>query len=290
LSTKSIEKIINPPPYHWVGDGFKVHTFFPSSEIDRARMSPFFLLDYNAKMKLEPSKVQRGVGPHPHRGLETVTVSYHGKIAHHDSLGNGGIIEEGDVQWMTAGAGILHKEYHEKEFSKSGGLFQMVQLWVNLPKKDKFAQPNYQNLISTKMGKIELPNNGGSINIIAGKMDHTSGPATFFTPLHLYDIKLNKGNNLKLSFPKDYNTGMLLLEGNIQINDDEIAQTDQFVLFQNDGESFTISAQEDSSILLMSGEPINEPIYPYGPFLMNTKSEIVEAIEDYNSGKFGHLD
>ncbi len=287
---KKIENIIAPPPYHWVGDGFKVHTFFPSSDIDKSRMSPFFLLDYNAKTEFTPSDKPRGVGPHPHRGFETVTIDYHGKVAHHDSAGNSGVIHEGDVQWMTAGSGILHKEYHEESFSKTGGIFQMVQLWVNLPKKHKMTEPKYQALVHAKMGKVELPNNSGVVNIIAGEYQKVNGPAKTFTPINLFDIRLNENADVSFELPENYNTGLLLLDGTITTNDSDTVKTDQFVLFGNNGTTIKISATEDSVILLLSGEPLNEPIFQYGPFLMNTKKEIAEAIDDFNNGKFGHLE
>jgi len=287
---KNVEKIFNPPPYHWVGDGFKVHTFFPSIGIDKARMSPFYLLDYNAKMEFAPSDTQRGVGPHPHRGFETVTIAFNGSVAHHDSAGNSGVINEGDVQWMTAGKGVLHKEYHEKEFSKRGGAFQMVQLWVNLPSKYKMTDPNYQALEYDKMGKFELPDNNGIVNIIAGEFNGIKGPATTFTPIYIYDIHINKKTDLSIKLPKEFNTGVLILDGSININGSDTAETDQFALFKNDGEVFNISTKDKAKVLVLSGKPINETIFQYGPFLMNTKSEIIEAIDDYNDGKFGHLD
>ena len=287
---KKIEKFITPPPHHWVGDGFKVHTLFPSNDIEKSRMSPFFLLDYNAKTEFPPSDIPKGVGPHPHRGFETVTIAYRGKVAHHDSAGNSGVIHEGDVQWMTAGSGILHKEYHEKSFSKAGGLFQMVQLWVNLPKKYKMTEPKYQALVHDKMGKVELPNNTGIINIIAGKYQNVKGPAFTFTPINLFDIRLNKNADVSFEIPDKYNTAILILSGTITVNDSDTVKTDQFILFGNSGETVKISAIEESVILLLSGEPINEPIFQYGPFLMNTKKEIIEAFDDFNSGKFGHLE
>ncbi len=287
---KKIEKIISPPPHHWVGDGFKVHTFLPSIEIDKSRMSPFFLLDYNAKTKFPPSDNSRGVGPHPHRGFETVTIDYHGKVAHHDSAGNSGVIHEGDVQWMTAGSGILHKEYHEKSFSKAGGIFQMVQLWVNLPAKYKMSEPKYQALVHDKMGKVELPNNGGIVNIIAGEYKKVKGPAKTFTPVNLFDIRLNKNADVSFELPENYNSAILILDGTITINGSDTAQTDQFVLFGNSGTTLKISAAEESVILLLSGEPLNEPIFQHGPFLMNTKKEIIEAYDDFNNGKFGYLE
>src|SRR5688572_25409953 len=192
-NNRSIEMIVPAPAPHLVGDGFRVHNFFPNNVIDKKRMSPFFLMDYNSKIEFAPSEVPRGVGVHPHRGFETVTIAYHGKVAHHDSTGNGGIIGEGDVQWMTAGSGILHKEYHEKEYSQKGGPFQMVQLWVNLPAKDKMSEPNYQPLKYSEMGKYQLPDNNGLVNIIAGEYKGVKGPVSTFTPINLLDVKLNNG-------------------------------------------------------------------------------------------------
>lgn len=287
---KKIEKIISVPPHHWVGDGFKVHTLFPSQEIVKSRMSPFFLFDYNAKTEFLPSDVPRGVGPHPHRGFETVTIAFHGSVAHHDSIGNSGVIHEGDVQWMTAGSGILHKEYHEKSFSEKGGLFQMVQLWVNLPAKYKMSEPKYQALVHDKMGKVRLPNNSGIVNIIAGEYQNIKGPAKTFTPINLFDIRLDKNADVIFELPENYNSAILILNGTITINNSDTVQADQFVLFENEGTTVNISATKDSVILLLSGEPINEPIFQYGPFLMNTKKEIIEAFDDFNNGKFGHLE
>jgi redox-sensitive bicupin YhaK (pirin superfamily) len=273
-----------------VGDGFKVHTLFPSQEIVKSRMSPFFLFDYNAKTEFPPSDVPRGVGPHPHRGFETVTIAFHGSVAHHDSIGNSGVIHEGDVQWMTAGSGILHKEYHEKSFSEKGGLFQMVQLWVNLPAKYKMSEPKYQALVHDKMGKVRLPNNSGIVNIIAGEYQNIKGPAKTFTPINLFDIRLDKNADVIFELPENYNSAILILNGTITINNSDTVQADQFVLFGNEGTTVNISATKDSVILLLSGEPINEPIFQYGPFLMNTKKEIIEAFDDFNNGKFGHLE
>jgi len=289
MKFKTIEKILNPPPHHWVGDGFKVHTFFPSADIEKSRMSPFFLLDYNAKMKVEPSDTQRGVGPHPHRGFETVTYAHHGRVAHHDSAGNSGVIKEGDVQWMTAGEGILHKEYHEKEFSQKGGDYQVAQLWVNLPAKFKMTKPKYQALEYDSMGKYQT-DNGSLVNIIAGEFKDVKGPASTFTPINIYDIRLVGDDEIELELPKDHNTGIIMFDGSVIINDSDKIQTDQFALFNNDGDTIKLNSTEKSALLVLSGEPINESIFAYGPFLMNTKSEIIEAIDDFNSGKFGHLE
>jgi quercetin 2,3-dioxygenase len=287
---KTIEYIIAPPAPHMVGDGFRVHSFFPAGRlIDKKRMSPFFLLDYNSKIDFSPAAEPRGVGVHPHRGFETVTIAYHGRIAHHDSAGNSGVIGEGDVQWMTAASGLLHKEYHEESFSKAGGLFQMVQLWVNLPAKYKMTPPKYQEITHDKMGKHVLPDGKSFVEVIAGEYSGVKGPASTFTPMHVSNARLKKGATATFSFPAHYNTGLLVIEGNIIINDNPVG-TDHFVLFKNDGEEITIEAGEDAVVLVLSGEPIDEPIAQYGPFLMNTWQELEQAIQDVNAGKFGVLE
>ena len=291
MKTKSIQQILPPPAPHMVGDGFRVHNFFPSGyDMDMARMSPFFLLDYNSKVDFPATDTPRGVGVHPHRGFETVTIAYHGKVAHHDSAGNSGVIGEGDVQWMTAASGVLHKEYHEKEYAKKGGYFQMVQLWVNLPAKDKMSKPKYQGITHDQMGKYNIPNNGGVVEVIAGEFNGIKGPAFTFTPIQMYNVRIKKGAILTLNLPENFNTGILIVEGKAKVNNEQEAPVDHFVLFKNDGETITLEAMEDSILLVLSGEPIHEPIAPYGPFLMNTKEELVQAYEDFNTGKFGHLE
>lgn len=287
---KTIEAIISPPPPHMVGDGFRVHSFFPGGRlIDRKRMSPFFLLDYGAKIEFTPSDEPRGVGVHPHAGFETVTIAYHGRIAHHDSSGSAGIIGEGDVQWMTAGSGLLHKEYHEESFSKTGGLFQMVQLWVNLPSQFKKTSPKYQEITNKMMGKHFLDDGKSFIEVIAGEFKETKGPASTFSPMHVYNARLKKDAEVTISLPSGYNTGFLIIEGSVNINGNDV-ETDHFVLFKNDGENIEVKADEDAIILVLSGEPINEPIAAYGPFLMNTWQEVEQAIQDANSGKYGVLE
>jgi quercetin 2,3-dioxygenase len=286
---KTIEAVIPPPPPHMVGDGFRVHGFFPGGKIDKKRMSPFFMMDYGSKIEFTPSKEPRGVGVHPHAGFETVTIAYHGKIAHHDSAGNSGIIGEGDVQWMTAGAGLLHKEYHEENFSKTGGLFQMVQLWVNLPAKFKKTKPKYQEVTNAMMGRHYLSDKTSFIEVIAGEYSGTKGPASTFTPMQVYNARLKKGADTTLSFPANYNTGMLIIEGSVKVNESPVS-ADHFVLFKNNGEEINIEATEDAIILVLSGEPIDEPIAAYGPFLMNTWQEVEQAINDVNAGKFGVLE
>jgi|ERR1043166_6157844 redox-sensitive bicupin YhaK (pirin superfamily) len=286
---RKVEKIIAPPPIHWVGDGFGVHGFFPHGPLTGERMSPFFLLDYNAKTDFPPREQPFGVGPHPHRGFETVTIAYKGKVAHHDSRGGGGVIGEGDVQWMTAGSGLLHKEYHEQEYNRAGGPFQMVQLWVNLPAKYKMTEPKYQAITNAKMGRVKL-SNGGEVEIIAGEFAGIKGPATTFSPVHLYNLKPKAGERIDLTFPMGYTTAILAIEGSATLSGSDKLSTNNLALFERHGESITVETMEDSILLVMSGEPLDEPIAQYGPFLMNTNYEIAEAIDDYRQGKFGYLD
>jgi redox-sensitive bicupin YhaK (pirin superfamily) len=291
MKTKIIQQIIPAPAPHMVGDGFRVHNFFPNGKvIDNQRMSPFFLLDYNSKVIFSPTEKPRGVGVHPHRGFETVTIAYQGKVAHHDSSGNSGVIGEGDVQWMTAASGVLHKEYHEKEFSKKGGPFQMVQLWINLPAKDKMSKPKYQALTNGQLGKYVLPANDGYLEVIAGEYKGVKGPAYTFTPIEMYNVHLKKDSAVTINLPENYNTAILVIEGKVTINETDTAAIDHLILFKNEGEHINIQATEDCVLLVLSGKPINEPIASYGPFLMNTEEEIAQAFEDYNMGKFGYLE
>ncbi|MGZ8517954.1 MAG: pirin family protein [Chitinophagaceae bacterium] len=286
---KTIEAVIAPPPPHMVGDGFRVHSFFPGNGFDKKRMSPFFLMDYNSKVEFAPRSEPRGVGVHPHRGFETVTIAYHGRIAHHDSSGNSGVIGEGDVQWMTAASGLLHKEYHEKEFSQKGGIFQMVQLWVNLPAKFKMTPPKYQEITNKVMGRYNLVDGKGFVEVIAGEFNAVKGPASTFTPMHVCNARLKKEAKLEMNFPGNYNTGLLVVEGNVMINN-TLVSTDHFVLFKNDGEKIEIATDEDAVVLILSGEPIDEPVAQYGPFLMNKWEELEQAIADVSAGKFGVLE
>lgn len=285
---KQVSAILNPPAPHMVGDGFRVHNFFPSGY--KLQMSPFYMLDYNAKIEFSPRNEPRGVGVHPHRGFETVTIAYQGAVAHHDSAGNSGTIYPGDVQWMTAASGILHKEYHEEEFSKKGGTFQMVQLWVNLPAKDKMSTPKYQGIKQNEIQQFVLDDNSGIIEIIAGEYQDKKGSVNTFSPIEMYNARLNSGGKANFNFSANYNTGIVVIEGKIKINETEIADVNQFIHFKNEGEEIKIEALEQSVLLILSGEPINEPIAAYGPFLMNKPEEIQQAIADYNNGKFGYLD
>lgn len=291
MTQRTLEAIIAPRAPHYVGDGFRVHNFIPSTQpLSMRRMSPFILLDYNAPFYFPPSDQLRGVGVHPHRGFETVTIAYKGRVAHRDSSGGGGIIGEGDVQWMTAAAGILHKEYHEENFSKTGGLFQMVQLWVNLPARYKMSVPKYQAIAQHQINGYQLPNNGGTVAVIAGQYADVQGAATTFTPMHLYNAHLKAGTVLPLSFPSHYNTALLVVAGNIRINGSENVPTNHFALLRNDGEDFSVTANDDALVLVLSGEPIDEPIAAQGPFVMNTPEELAQARRDFAMGKFGQLD
>lgn len=290
MKTRKIEKIVHPQNFHWVGDAFYTSTLIGGS-VSRHRMDPFLLLDYNPEIDFNPRENPRGVGSHPHKGFETVTIAYKGKIEHHDSRGNHGIIGEGDVQWMTAGSGILHQEYHEENYSKEGGLFQMVQLWVNLPAKDKLTTPKYQDLMMNDMTRVNLENEGGFVNVIAGEYMGQKGSGTTFSPINLYNAYLNKGTKAEFSFPNTHNTAILIIDGNVKINDEHVIAKDSFVMFQNEGaENFSLEAMDENTIVLvMSGEPLNEPIAHYGPFVMNTQEELIEAFEEFQAGKFGIL-
>lgn len=292
MKTKNIEMIATPSHPHYVGDGFRVHNFIPSyPRLDMKRMDPFIMLDYNSVFHFPASEKPRGVGSHPHRGFETVTIAYKGKVEHHDSHGGGGIIGEGDVQWMTAAAGLLHKEYHEKEWSKKGGYFQMVQLWVNLPAKDKMSTPKYQALSNANMAKVTLPDNAGVVEVIAGEYQNTKGSATTFTPINMLNAKLHKDKSADFNFPANYNTVLLVIEGGVIVNNTETVPTNNLALFENKGEAFNIKATEENTVvLILSGEPINEPIAAHGPFVMNTQQELVQAFTDFNTGKFGYLE
>ena len=291
MSIKKIEVIVPPREPHFVGDGFRVHNFIPSAyRLDMQRIDPFIMLDYNSRFYFPPSDKPKGVGVHPHRGFETVTIAYKGRVAHHDSAGGGGIIGEGDVQWMTAASGVLHKEYHEETFSKEGGEFQMVQLWVNLPAKDKMSKPKYQAITNQEMGVYKLENNGGKVEIIAGEYQGVIGPAITFTPISMLNAKLSENGNAVFNFPAHYNTALLVIDGEIQVNETAVVPADHFLLFENEGEQFTIKGLKDSTVLVLSGEPIKEPIAAHGPFVMNTRQELVDAFQDFQNGKFGFLE
>ncbi|EHA6441049.1 pirin family protein [Clostridium perfringens] len=285
---RTIENIFKAPEPHMVGDGFRVSQYIPTRIKSMERLSPFLLLDYNAPYYFKPSETRLGVGAHPHRGFETVTIAYDGKVEHHDNKGNHGIIGPGDVQWMTAASGIMHKEYHETEFSKNGGIFHMVQLWVNLPKDKKMIEPKYQPLLKEEMGVLKLDNDKGEISIIAGEVNGVKGPANTFTNINLYNINLKNYGNTTLSEPKNFNTAILILKGEAKVNEDKICKEGDFIVFDNvEGEILLESLTEESLFLVLSGEPINEPVVSHGPFVMNTLGEILDAYEDFRNNKFG---
>lgn len=288
MKEKQIERIIKPGMPHFVGDGFRVHSFIPSA-IPMQRMDPFIVFDYNSKYNFPASEIPKGVGVHPHRGFETVTLAYKGRVEHSDSSGGGGIIGEGDVQWMTAASGVLHKEFHESEWSKNGGEFQMVQLWVNLPAAHKMSTPKYQALENKNIPKVDIDGGLGYIEVVAGEYQGTKGAASTFSPVNLFNAKLKATANVDFEFPENFNTGLLVLEGSVKVNGQDVA-TDHFVLFANKGEKIELEAAEDALVLVLSGEPINEPIAAYGPFVMNTEDEIKQAFRDFQTGKFGYLE
>ncbi len=286
---RSVEGVLSPTNTHMVGNGFKVMNFFPNGKGFEERMSPFFLLDFNAEVNYPPSKISRGVGVHPHRGIETVTFAYKGGVAHHDSAGNSGIINAGDIQWMTAGGGVLHKEYHDKAYSEKGGAFEMVQLWVNLPKKHKMTPAKYQSIIHHEKPKIELKNNMGTVHVIAGNYKDIKGKVSPFSPLHIYDIHLNPNGELSFELPDNYNTGILLIDGDVIANETHQVPENHYIQFKNEAGAIHLKATKKSILLVLSGEPLNEPYVNYGPFVMNTEEEIHQAINDYKEGKFGFL-
>lgn len=288
MKTKSIEKIIKPSTPHFVGDGFRVHNFIPSV-YSMEQTDPFIMMDYNAPFYFSPTDIPRGVGVHPHKGFETVTIAYQGKVEHADSAGGGGIIGEGDVQWMTAGNGILHKEFHETQWSKTGGMFQMMQLWVNLPAKYKSTPAKYQAIKNKDIPIVSIANGMGKVEIIAGNFQNVKGVANTFSPIEMYNLSLNKNANEKISFPTNYTTVLIVINGEIKINNTEIIPADHFVMFAKDGETIEILALENSKVLLLSGEPIKEPIAAYGPFVMNTRDELIAAFKEFESGAFGNL-
>lgn len=287
MKTKNIEQIAAPRPAHFVGDGFRVHNFIPGVPgMSMQRMDPFIMFDYNSKYHFGPSEIPRGVGVHPHKGFETVTIAYKGRVEHGDSSGGGGIIGEGDVQWMTAASGVLHKEFHETEWSKTGGEFQMVQLWVNLPAEAKKGQPQYQAIENAQMPHYTLADEQGFIEVIAGEYQGVKGPATTFTPIHMSNLKAKTGAQVIYEFPTTYNTLLLVLEGSIKVNGSDVQQ-DHVAVMAHDGEQFTVEVTADAVVLVLAGLPIKEPIAHYGPFVMNTQEELLQAFDDFNTGKFG---
>jgi hypothetical protein len=271
-----------------VGDGFPVRNIFPSHNLTE-EVSPFLLLDYAGPAYFPPTDRSRGVGEHPHRGFETVTIVYQGTVAHRDSAGNAGTIGPGDVQWMTAASGVVHEELHEETFAKQGGTLQMIQLWVNLPRNSKMGAPRYQTLLNDEIPQSNFGGNGGSIRVIAGEYQGMKGPAKTFTPVHLYDLRLPAGHQAELSLPYGFNTGLFVLSGVMIVNRSQKVGEAEMALCDPDGTLVHLEAKEDVSVLVLSGEPIHEPVARMGPFVMNTEEELVQAVNDYRAGKMGHL-
>jgi redox-sensitive bicupin YhaK (pirin superfamily) len=273
---------------HWVGDGFPVRSLFSYSGLGK-QISPFLLLDYAGPHMFEPAAQPRGVGQHPHRGFETVTIVYDGEVSHKDSAGNGGTIGPGDVQWMTAGGGIIHEEFHSHAFTKTGGPFRMVQLWVNLPAKDKMAPGGYQGIVDADIPNVELANGAGAARVIAGAFNGVKGPAHTFTPMNVWDVRLKAGADVALDLPEGHTAMIVVLTGHVTINGGQEAGEAEMVLFDAAGAGANVRADGDAMLLVLTGEPIDEPIVGYGPFVMNSEAEIRQAIDDFNSGRFGTI-
>jgi len=273
---------------HWVGDGFPAQTIFLYTDTG-AELSPFLLLDYIGPTVFAPTEQRRGVGPHPHRGFETVTLVYSGEVEHRDSTGGGGTIGPGDVQWMTAASGIVHEEFHSRAFAEKGGPFEMIQLWVNLPAKDKKAPPAYQTLTRAAIPEVELPGATGTVRVVAGTFQGHEGPARTFTPINLWDIRLGAGSRADLRVPSAQTTALLVVGGRVQLDKGAVLNAADLAVLERDGEDFGVEALEDSKLLLLAGEPIDEPIVGEGPFVMNSEAEIGAAFADYRAGRLGRL-
>jgi redox-sensitive bicupin YhaK (pirin superfamily) len=288
MAMRKILGVYSSPRPHWVGDGFPVRSLF-SHTTQGAHVSPFLLLDFAGPADFEPTERPRGVGTHPHRGFETVTIVYKGEVEHRDSTGAGGVIGPGDVQWMTAASGILHEEFHSPAFARKGGTLEMAQLWVNLPARHKAASPAYQTLLDRDIPAIDLPDGAGRLRVIAGAYEGHRGPARTFTPINLWDLQLHQGGSVSLDLPEGHTVGIAVLRGRVRLNGDDNAEEAQFVLMARNGGSVSLSAERDASVLVLSGEPIDEPIASYGPFVMNTAAEIRQAMVDFESGRFGQI-
>ncbi len=285
---KKVVGVYSAPRQHWVGDGFPVRSLFAFDSHGEA-LSPFLLLDRAGPAEFAPASNPRGVGQHPHRGFETVTIVYKGEVEHRDSTGEGGVIGPGDVQWMTAASGILHEEFHSAAFMRTGGTLDMVQLWVNLPARAKMSAPGYQAILNETIPSVPLPEGAGSLRVIAGSYAGHVGPARTFSPMNVWDIRLDARSSVELPATRGWNTALAVLHGSVQVNHQASASEAQLVLLGSDGEGFTLEAGSDAVVLLMSGEPIDEPVVNHGPFVMNTQQEIVQAIKDFNSGRFGEI-
>lgn len=286
-SAKKLSSIQRSTGRHFVGDGFPVRTLFAYSNLGPA-ISPFLLFDYAGPMEFPPAQQSRGVGEHPHRGFETVTIVYSGEVEHRDSSGGGGKIGPGDVQWMTAASGLVHEEFHSRDFTRRGGVLEMVQLWVNLPAKDKMSPPRYQSILNSQIPVVDLPDGRGSVRIIAGKFNGVNGPAYTFTPIDVWDMRLDSDRPINLIVPDGHTTLLAVLKGSVHVKD-EIIGAAEVGLFEQAGDHIRLDSAQEVTALLLSGKPINEPIIGSGPFVMNTAEEIRQAMMDYQSGRMGHI-
>ena len=292
MTMKTVLNTRSAPGRHWVGDGFPVHGMFGYSGEGVPERSPFLLLDYAAPTTFPAGTGgthRRGVGQHPHRGFETVTIVYDGEVEHRDSTGAGGVIGKGDVQWMTAGGGIIHEEFHSEAYSKAGGPFEMVQLWVNLPAKDKMTPEHYQGITAASIAEVALADEAGKVRVIAGQYEGAEGPAATYSPMNVWDVRLNAGRTVSLPQPEGWTTMVVVLAGTVQLNGDQVLRTAEMATLSAAGEGLTLEANGDAKVLVLSGEPIDEPVVGYGPFVMNSQQQIVEAINDFNSGRFGQV-
>ncbi len=288
---KSLVSTRSAPARHWVGDGFPVHGLFGyQNDVHGSvlQRSPFLLLDYAAPTRFEPTQARRGVGAHPHRGFETVTIVYDGEVEHRDSAGGGGTIGPGEVQWMTAGGGIVHEEFHSADYARRGGPFEMVQLWVNLPARDKLTAPRYQAITRAQIPVVELPDGAGQLRLIAGQFESTAGPAHSFTPMNVWDLRLAAGGQAALAQPDGWPVQVVVLAGNVRVNGQPLGAAEMATLAAA-GSGLTLAADADAKLLLLSGAPIDEPVVGWGPFVMNSREEIAQAVADFNSGRFGHI-
>ena len=285
---KKILATRSAPDRHWVGDGFPVHGMFGYTG-DTQRISPFLLLDYAAPIEFDPTTHRRGVGQHPHRGFETVTIVYDGEVEHRDSTGAGGVIGAGDVQWMTAGSGLLHEEFHSSRYTQAGGPFEMAQLWVNLPAKNKMAKPGYQGITDAQIPAVPLPGDAGTVRVIAGTFDGREGPARTFTPMNVWDVRLTAGKTVDLPQEEGWTVQVVVLAGTVLVNGETVLHAKQMATLSTEGRGITLEANNDAKILFLAGQPIDEPVVGYGPFVMNTEAEIRQAIDDFNGGKFGRM-
>jgi quercetin 2,3-dioxygenase len=285
---KKLTMIKRSTDRHWVGDGFPVRSIFSYSNLAE-EMSPFLLMDYAGPAQFPATNKRLGVGEHPHRGFETVTIVYDGEVEHRDSSGGGGVISVGDVQWMTAGGGIVHEEFHGPNYRRTGGPFEMIQLWVNLATKDKMTKPGYQGITDAQIPSVELPDGAGRVRVIAGSYDGNKGPAHTFSPMNVWDVRLKAGKRVTFVLPDGDTTALFVLKGVARTEDGQPIGEAELALFERAGDSITVDAVEDATLLVLSGTPLNEPVVGYGPFVMNSQTEIRQAVSDYQSGKMGHL-